>query len=73
MRLVLDTNVVVSAMLWGGRPRLLLDATRARRSGGRPAPWDLTARASRSLPLAPCAVCPAPLLACLPCLAGLGT
>jgi len=29
MRLVLDTNVVVSAMLWGGRPRLLLDAARA--------------------------------------------
>ncbi len=31
MRLVLDTHVVVSAMLWGGRPRLLLDAARARR------------------------------------------
>ena len=26
MRLVLDTNVVVSALLWGGTPRVLLDA-----------------------------------------------
>jgi hypothetical protein len=31
MRLVLDTNVVVSAMLWGGRPRPPLDAARAGR------------------------------------------
>lgn len=28
MRLVLDTNVVASAMLWGGVPRLLLQAGR---------------------------------------------
>ncbi|HMR70594.1 MAG TPA: putative toxin-antitoxin system toxin component, PIN family [Rubrivivax sp.] len=28
MRLVLDTNVVASAMLWGGTPRLLLLAAR---------------------------------------------
>lgn len=26
MRLVLDTNIVVSALLWGGKPRLLLAA-----------------------------------------------
>ena len=32
MRLVLDTNVVVSAFFWGGTPRLLLDAGRARRA-----------------------------------------
>ena len=31
MRLVLDTNVVASAMLWGGSPRLLLQARRERR------------------------------------------
>lgn len=31
MRLVLDTNVVVSALLWGGVPRLLLQAARERR------------------------------------------
>ncbi len=30
MRLVLDTNVVASAMLWGGLPRLLLQAGRTR-------------------------------------------
>lgn len=28
MRLVLDTNVVLSALLWGGKPRLLLEAAR---------------------------------------------
>lgn len=28
MRLVLDTNVVASALLWGGAPRLLLQAAR---------------------------------------------
>ncbi|WP_348754037.1 putative toxin-antitoxin system toxin component, PIN family [uncultured Aquincola sp.] len=28
MRLVLDTNVVASAMLWGGSPKLLLQAAR---------------------------------------------
>ena len=28
MRLVLDTNVVTSALLWGGVPRLLLQAAR---------------------------------------------
>jgi putative PIN family toxin of toxin-antitoxin system len=28
MRLVLDTNVVASAMLWGGKPRKLLQARR---------------------------------------------
>lgn len=28
MRLVLDTNVVASALLWGGSPRLLLQAAR---------------------------------------------
>lgn len=31
MRLVLDTNVVASAILWGGRPRLLLQAASERR------------------------------------------
>ena len=31
MRLVLDTNVVVSAMLWGGSPKLLLQARREKR------------------------------------------
>ena len=31
MRLVLDTNVVASSMLWGGRPRLLLQARREKR------------------------------------------
>jgi hypothetical protein len=31
MRLVLDTNVVASAMLWGGNPLLLLQARRERR------------------------------------------
>lgn len=31
MRLVLDTNVVASAMLWGGAPRLLLQAGRQKR------------------------------------------
>ena len=31
MRLVLDTNVVASALLWGGMPRLLLLAARERR------------------------------------------
>jgi uncharacterized protein len=30
MRLVLDTNVVTSAMLWGGLPRVLLEAGRER-------------------------------------------
>ncbi|MDH3209188.1 MAG: hypothetical protein OEM00_01270 [Burkholderiaceae bacterium] len=33
MRLVLDTNVVASALLWGGTPRLLLQAGRERRAG----------------------------------------
>ena len=32
MRLVLDTNVVVSAMLWGGSPKLLLQARREKRA-----------------------------------------
>lgn len=32
MRLVLDTNVVVSALLWGGAPRLLLETGRDRRT-----------------------------------------
>ena len=31
MRLVLDTNVVASALLWGGVPRLLLQAARETR------------------------------------------
>ncbi len=31
MRLVLDTNLVVSAMLWGGTPRLLLEVARDQR------------------------------------------
>lgn len=31
MRLVLDSNVVASAMLWGGTPRLLLAAAREKR------------------------------------------
>ncbi len=30
-RLVLDTNVVASALLWGGTPRLLLQAAREKR------------------------------------------
>lgn len=31
LRLVLDTNVVASALLWGGSPRLLLQAARDKR------------------------------------------
>ena len=31
MRLVLDTNVVASAMLWGGKPKLLLQAGHEKR------------------------------------------
>ena len=31
MRVVLDTNVVASAILWGGSPRLLLQAAREKR------------------------------------------
>lgn len=31
MRVVLDTNVVASAILWGGTPRLLLQASRDKR------------------------------------------
>ncbi len=31
MRLVLDTNVVASSLLWGGVPRLLLQAARENR------------------------------------------
>lgn len=31
MRLVLDTNVVASAMLWGGNPKQLLQARREKR------------------------------------------
>ena len=31
MRLVLDTNVVASAFLWGGTPRVLLQAAREKR------------------------------------------
>jgi predicted nucleic acid-binding protein len=31
MRLVLDTNVIASAMLWGGSPKLLLLARREKR------------------------------------------
>lgn len=31
MRIVVDTNVVVSAFLWGGTPRRILDAVQARR------------------------------------------
>lgn len=31
IRLVLDTNVVASAMLWGGNPKLLLQARREKR------------------------------------------
>ena len=31
MRVVLDTNVVASAILWGGTPRLLLNAAREKR------------------------------------------
>lgn len=31
VRLVLDTNVVASAMLWGGRPRILLHAAQDKR------------------------------------------
>ena len=31
MRLVLDTNVVASAMLWGGSPKVLLQARREKR------------------------------------------
>jgi len=32
MRLVLDTNVVASAMLWGGKPLQLLQARREKRA-----------------------------------------
>lgn len=32
MRLVLDTNVVAAALLWGGTPRLLLQAGREKRA-----------------------------------------
>ena len=32
MRLVLDTNVVASAILWGGNPKLLLQARREKRA-----------------------------------------
>ena len=32
MRLVLDTNVVASALLWGGIPRLLLQAGRVQQA-----------------------------------------
>ncbi len=28
IRVVVDTNVVVSALLWGGKPRLILEAAR---------------------------------------------
>jgi predicted nucleic acid-binding protein len=31
MRLVLDTNVVASALLWGGVPRVLLQSRREQR------------------------------------------
>jgi putative PIN family toxin of toxin-antitoxin system len=31
MRAVVDTNVIVSALLWGGVPRQILDAARQRR------------------------------------------
>ncbi len=31
MRIVVDTNVIVSAMFWGGKPRTLVDAARAGR------------------------------------------
>lgn len=31
MRIVVDTNVVVSAFLWGGTPRRILDAVEAQR------------------------------------------
>ena len=31
MRVVLDTNVVASALLWGGTPRVLLQAAREKR------------------------------------------
>jgi uncharacterized protein len=33
MRLLLDTNVVASALLWGGKPRHLLQARREQRIG----------------------------------------
>ncbi|MDZ7752724.1 MAG: putative toxin-antitoxin system toxin component, PIN family [Gammaproteobacteria bacterium] len=32
MRLVLDTNIVISGLLWGGVPRRLLDQARDRRA-----------------------------------------
>jgi predicted nucleic acid-binding protein len=31
VRVVLDTNVVASAILWGGTPRVLLQAAREKR------------------------------------------
>jgi putative PIN family toxin of toxin-antitoxin system len=31
VRVVLDTNVVASALLWGGTPRVLLQAAREKR------------------------------------------
>ncbi len=33
MRLVIDTNVAASALLWSGTPRVLLDAAREKRVG----------------------------------------
>lgn len=45
MRLVLDTNVVASALLWGGEPRLLLQAAREKRvelPTSTPLPAELT-------------------------------
>lgn len=39
LRLVLDTNVVASALLWGGTPRLLLQAARDLSSQNR-ATWN---------------------------------
>lgn len=33
MRAVLDTNVVISALLWGGKPFSLLEAAVAARAG----------------------------------------
>jgi predicted nucleic acid-binding protein len=39
MRVVADTNVVVSAFLWGGNPRAILDPHAGKTSRYLPAPF----------------------------------
>ena len=47
MRAVLDTNVVVSGLLWQGRPRQLLDAAR----NGRVEVFTLDLKEYRGIPI----------------------